>query len=88
MAGLDQSLPDNVGGVGGVSSMDSVSPSAERGLSLSRMDKNLSDLTERSEKLQQFFTDQKLLLSSTPSIWPVRGYLLNEQRPSMPRSRQ
>ena len=76
MAGLDQTLPmDAVAGVGGVSSAESVAPSVERGLSLSRMDKNLSDLTARSEKLEQFFSDQKLLLSSTPSIWPVRGYL-------------
>jgi murein DD-endopeptidase MepM/ murein hydrolase activator NlpD len=75
MAGLEQSLPPENVGVGGVSSTDSVSPSAERGVSLSRMDQNLSDLTERSEKLEQFYSDQKVLLSSTPSIWPVRGYL-------------
>jgi murein DD-endopeptidase MepM/ murein hydrolase activator NlpD len=78
MAGLDQTLPDgSVGGVGGVSSAESISPLREQGLSLQSMDKNLTDLTTRSEKLEQFFSDQKLLLSSTPSIWPVRGYLSN-----------
>jgi murein DD-endopeptidase MepM/ murein hydrolase activator NlpD len=76
MAGLDPSLPDaGLGGVGGVSSMESVAPLSGRGLSLSTMDKNLSDLTARSEKLDRFFSDQKVLLSSTPSIWPVHGYL-------------
>jgi murein DD-endopeptidase MepM/ murein hydrolase activator NlpD len=75
MAGLDQSLPPENVGVGGVTSMDSVAPSAEKGLSLTSMDRNISDLTEKSQKLEQFYSDQKLLLSSTPSIWPVRGYL-------------
>lgn len=76
MAGLDSTLPDAaLGGVGGVSSQESLPPLTERAIPLRSMDKNLSELTVRSEKLERFFSDQKVLLSSTPSIWPVRGYL-------------
>ena len=75
MAGLEQSLPDGrVGGVGGVPSAESVAPSLEVG-SLTAMDRSVSNLTERSAKLEEFYKDQTALLSSTPSVWPVRGYL-------------
>jgi murein DD-endopeptidase MepM/ murein hydrolase activator NlpD len=75
MAGLEQSLPDShVGGVGGVPSSEAVAPSLEVG-SLSAMDRNLATLTDRSAKLEEFYKDQTALLSSTPSVWPVRGYL-------------
>jgi hypothetical protein len=74
MAGLDGTLPDStVGGVGGVSSSDSIPPLQTINLSL--MDNDLTELTAKSQKLDRFFTDQKVLLSSTPSIWPVHGYL-------------
>jgi murein DD-endopeptidase MepM/ murein hydrolase activator NlpD len=39
------------------------------------MDRDVEDLTQRSAKLESFYRDQKVLLASTPSIWPVRGYL-------------
>lgn len=72
MAGLEQSLPDaQVAGVGGVPSGQSVAPS----VSLQDMDRNVIKLTERSERLEEFYKDQRVLLASTPSIWPVRGYL-------------
>src|SRR5262249_35188910 len=75
MAGLDQSLPDgHLGGVGGVPSAESLAPSLEVG-SLSAMDRSVSNLTDRSTKLLEFYRDQTALLSSTPSVWPVRGYL-------------
>jgi murein DD-endopeptidase MepM/ murein hydrolase activator NlpD len=75
MAGLEQTLPDaTVGGVGGVPSAESTAPSLEPS-ALRAMDRSLSDLTERSNKLTTFFQDQSVLLASTPSIWPVRGYL-------------
>jgi len=71
MAGLEHSLPDpNVGGVGGASSEESQAPA-----SLKEMDRNVSDLTDRSQKLETFFRDQHVLLAATPSIWPARGYL-------------
>ena len=75
MAGLEQTLPDaNVGGVGGVPSTEALAPTLEPA-PLKDMDRSLSDLTERSSKLTTFYQDQGVLLASTPSIWPVRGYL-------------
>jgi murein DD-endopeptidase MepM/ murein hydrolase activator NlpD len=76
MAGLDHSLPDaNVGGEGGVTSFETVAPSRAAKPSLTDMDVSVSALTDKSAKLEAFYRDQTLLLSSTPSIWPVRGYL-------------
>jgi murein DD-endopeptidase MepM/ murein hydrolase activator NlpD len=75
MAGLEQTLPDaTVGGVGGVPSAESMAPALEPS-ALRAMDRSLSDLTDRSNKLTAFYEDQTVLLASTPSIWPVRGYL-------------
>jgi murein DD-endopeptidase MepM/ murein hydrolase activator NlpD len=75
MAGLEQSLPQGpVGGVGGVPGAESVAPSLEVG-TLQAMEHNLTTLTERSVKLEEFYKSQSVRLSSTPSIWPVRGYL-------------
>jgi murein DD-endopeptidase MepM/ murein hydrolase activator NlpD len=75
MAGLEQSVPDPaVGGVGGVSSAESIAPSISSP-SLRAMEDHLIDLTKRSERLEEFYRDQRVLLASTPSIWPVRGYL-------------
>jgi murein DD-endopeptidase MepM/ murein hydrolase activator NlpD len=75
MAGLEQTLPDSrVGGVGGVPGSEIHAPTIEP-TPLTEMDRSLSDLTERSSKLTTFFQDQNVLLASTPSIWPVRGYL-------------
>ncbi|MBI3932979.1 MAG: M23 family metallopeptidase [Acidobacteria bacterium] len=72
MAGLEQSLPDpSIGGVGGVPSRDSVAPSVD----LKGMAQEVTTLAERSARIEEFYKDQKVLLGSTPSIWPVRGYL-------------
>jgi murein DD-endopeptidase MepM/ murein hydrolase activator NlpD len=72
MAGLEQALPDaQVGGVGGGSGVESQAPT----FSISNMDANLSSLTEKSTKLEQFYKDQSILLALTPSVWPVHGYL-------------
>ena len=72
MAGLEKTLPDSqVGGVGGLSSLETTAPSVD----LKSMDQTVTDLTRKSSRLEEFFQDQKLLLSSTPSVWPVRGYL-------------
>jgi murein DD-endopeptidase MepM/ murein hydrolase activator NlpD len=76
MAGLEQAPPDaKLGGVGGAVGSESTAPSLDPGFSLRSMDRNVEDLTQRSEKLESFYRDQKILLASTPSIWPVRGYL-------------
>jgi len=75
MAGLEQVLPDpKVGGVGGLSNTETSSPSAEPE-NLKAIDANLSRLTERSKRLEEFYKDQSVMLSSTPSVWPVHGYL-------------
>jgi murein DD-endopeptidase MepM/ murein hydrolase activator NlpD len=72
MAGLEKTLPDSqVGGVGGLSSLETTAPSVD----FRSMDQTVSELTQKSSKLEEFFEDQKVLLSSTPSVWPVRGYL-------------
>jgi murein DD-endopeptidase MepM/ murein hydrolase activator NlpD len=76
MAGLEQSLPGGPStvGVGGpAASADTSAPLGARGL-LS-MDHELTSLTARSAQLEEFYRDQTTLLASTPSIWPVRGYL-------------
>jgi murein DD-endopeptidase MepM/ murein hydrolase activator NlpD len=76
MAGLEQSLPDSsIGGVGGVTGPEAVAPSAELGLSLRSMESAVSSLSERSVQLEEFYKDQTVMLASTPSVWPVRGYL-------------
>ncbi len=76
MAGVEQSLPDpSLGGVGGLSRMETTAPSVDIASSLQSLDQTVKTLTEKSKGLETFFQDQKQLLASTPSIWPVRGYL-------------
>jgi murein DD-endopeptidase MepM/ murein hydrolase activator NlpD len=75
MAGLEHSLPEaSQAGVGGVTGLEASAPSIDPGR-LAAMEQNLTSLTDRSTKLEDFYRDQSVLLSSTPSIWPVRGYL-------------
>jgi murein DD-endopeptidase MepM/ murein hydrolase activator NlpD len=79
MAGLESSLPEpGVGGVGGVPSRESILPSADIGQSLDTMGTSVEALAEKSEKLTTFYESQKVLLASTPSVWPVRGYLSSQ----------
>jgi murein DD-endopeptidase MepM/ murein hydrolase activator NlpD len=76
MAGVDQSLPDpSIGGVGGVPRLEATAPSVDVAASLKSLDREVGQLTQKSSKLETFFQNQKQLLASTPSIWPVRGYL-------------
>jgi murein DD-endopeptidase MepM/ murein hydrolase activator NlpD len=71
MAGLEKTLPDSqVGGVGGLPSVETTAPSVD----FRSMDQTVTDLTQKSSQLEEFFQDQQVLLSSTPSVWPVRGY--------------
>jgi murein DD-endopeptidase MepM/ murein hydrolase activator NlpD len=75
MAGLEHSLPEaGSAGVGGAIGLESQAPVlAPR--ALAAIDESLTSLTRRSAQLEEFYTDQTLVLASTPSIWPVRGYL-------------
>jgi murein DD-endopeptidase MepM/ murein hydrolase activator NlpD len=76
MAGLEKTLPDpTIGGVGGLSGFETKAPSLDVALSMKTMEKTTEELTQKSSHLQEFYQDQKLVLASTPSIWPVRGYL-------------
>jgi len=75
MAGLEKTLPDTrVGGVGGAIGAESTAPAIDP-IVMHEMDRNVSALTARSARLEEFYQDQSVLLASTPSIWPVRGYL-------------
>ena len=75
MAGLDHTLPDTrVGGVGGAIGSESAAPALDPA-ALHEMDRSVSALTARSARLEEFYQDQTVLLASTPSVWPVRGYL-------------
>jgi murein DD-endopeptidase MepM/ murein hydrolase activator NlpD len=75
MAGLEHSLPEaGSAGVGGAIGLESQAPVlAPR--ALAAIDDSLTTLTRRSAQLEEFYRDQTLVLASTPSIWPVRGYL-------------
>jgi murein DD-endopeptidase MepM/ murein hydrolase activator NlpD len=76
MSGVEQVLPDGAtGGVGGVAGRDSLPPAQLPDLSLQDLSRSVSDLTERSARLTEFYKDQQALFAATPSIWPVRGYL-------------
>jgi murein DD-endopeptidase MepM/ murein hydrolase activator NlpD len=76
MAGVEQSVPDAaIGGVGGVSRSDTLPPSVDIASTLESLDETVTDLSSKSDRLEAYFKDQKELLASTPSIWPLRGYL-------------
>jgi murein DD-endopeptidase MepM/ murein hydrolase activator NlpD len=76
MAGVEQSLPDPaVGGVGGLSRLETTAPSLDIASSLQSLDDKVGVLTEKSSQLEAVFVNQRQVLASTPSIWPVRGYL-------------
>jgi murein DD-endopeptidase MepM/ murein hydrolase activator NlpD len=74
MAGLERSLPETPAGVGGVTGTESQPPRLDPG-ALALLERNASRLTTNSEELEEFYRDRSLLLASTPSVWPVRGYL-------------
>ena len=76
MAGVDQSLPDaSIGGVGGLSRNETTPPSVDIASTLQSLDQTVGSLSEKSTRLEAYFQDQRELLASTPSIWPIRGYL-------------
>jgi murein DD-endopeptidase MepM/ murein hydrolase activator NlpD len=78
MAGLDARLESaGDGGVGGPHDLDYTATSsafAEVKDELDRMKGELTDLEEKSRVLERFYEENTLMLASTPSIWPVRGY--------------
>ncbi len=78
MAGLDTAVEgDADGGVGGPHDLDYTTTSgafAEVKGELDRMRGELADLEEKGRVLERFYEQNNLMLASTPSIWPVRGY--------------
>jgi murein DD-endopeptidase MepM/ murein hydrolase activator NlpD len=76
MAGLEQSLPDpSLGGVGGLTRSETTPPSVDIASTLQNLDQTVGTLSRKSTKLEQYFSEQREVLASTPSIWPLRGYL-------------
>ena len=76
MAGVEESLPDaTVGGVGGLSRNETLPPSVDIASTLEQIDSTVTSLSDKSSRLEAYFKDQTELLASTPSIWPLRGYL-------------
>jgi len=76
MAGVEQSLPDaSIGGVGGLSRSETTPPSVDIASTLQSLDQTVGGLSEKSTQLEAYFRDQRELLASTPSTWPLRGYL-------------
>ncbi|HEX9188200.1 MAG TPA: M23 family metallopeptidase [Vicinamibacteria bacterium] len=76
MAGVEQSLPDaSLGGVGGLSRSETTPPSVDIASTLQSLDQTVGTLSQKSSRLEAYFKDQREVLASTPSIWPLRGYL-------------
>ena len=79
MAGLGTELASEPGGgMGGFRDEDPAStPSAYEEVkdSLHQMAGDLAALEEKGQVLERFYEEHSLMLASTPSIWPVRGYL-------------
>lgn len=76
MAGLEQSLPDaSLGGVGGLTRSETTPPSVDIASTLQSLDKTVGTLSRKSSRLEEYFSEQREVLASTPSIWPLRGYL-------------
>lgn len=77
MAGLDNDVTSREAGIGGPHDLDYTTTSsafAEVKGELDRMRSNLTNLEEKSRVLERFYQNNTLMLASTPSIWPVRGY--------------
>jgi len=78
VSGVEQNLPGDgeiAAGLGGATWTETTPPSRDTELAVQSLSRRLSDLVARSSRIESFYTDQTELLASTPSIWPVRGYL-------------
>jgi len=77
MAGLGEGAASADGGVGGPADLEFNPPTSAYGQvkdELERMRGELTDLEEQSRVLERFYAENTVMLASTPSIWPVRGY--------------
>ncbi len=57
------------------SGVETTVPSLDIASSLRSLDDRVGTLTEKSSRLESIFESQREMLASTPSVWPVRGYL-------------
>jgi murein DD-endopeptidase MepM/ murein hydrolase activator NlpD len=77
MAGLGDGVDTTEGGVGGPVDLDISAPTGAYSHvkdELDRMRGELTDLEEHSRVLERFYEENTMMLASTPSIFPVRGY--------------
>jgi len=78
VSGVEQTPPGDdsvIGGLGGAAWADVSPPSRDPEIARESLSRTLSELNARSTRIETFYADQTELLASTPSIWPVRGYL-------------
>lgn len=85
MAGVDTTASSqiNFGGVGGgidTDELSSIIQETEETMlqkidHLAKLKEAALNQEELSQRLMEFFQDQKTLLASTPSIWPVKGWV-------------
>lgn len=76
MAGVDAPPADPAGGLGGAGGAEQLAVrEASKLESLEAMAARLDKLVEKSVTLSGVLENQRALLATTPSIWPVRGYL-------------
>jgi len=75
ISGVESTMPEVDVGMGGVAGLEPTPPSRDPDLALYSLSRSLSELAVRSTRIEGFYADQEELLSHTPSIWPVRGYL-------------
>jgi murein DD-endopeptidase MepM/ murein hydrolase activator NlpD len=75
MAGLGEAAATADGGIGGPADLNPpVSAYGQVKDELDRMRGELTDLEQQSRVLERFYAENTVMLASTPSIWPVRGY--------------
>jgi len=86
MAGVDPATSSQISlGVGGESDSSELSAlikeseknMAQKIENLMKLKAAATDQEEIAQRLMEFFQDQKMLLAATPSIWPVKGWVIS-----------
>jgi murein DD-endopeptidase MepM/ murein hydrolase activator NlpD len=84
MAGVDPAASSQISlGIGGTTDtgdLSTIIQGSEEDMgqkldNLMKLKEAATDQEELSQRLMEFFQDQKTLLASTPSIWPVKGWV-------------
>lgn len=85
MGPTEESPESRVGSSGDNQFLRARTPESPRALS-ERLDKAGAEATRQEQSLQElqaYFQDQKSLLASTPSVWPVRGWVTSDFGPRL-----